>query len=125
MPSDLSAGPAAFMAAYEQAASSHDLDRVMAMIAVDATYWFTDGSYRGLAEIRSAIARTFAVIQDEVYEISGLQWLVLTAEHAVCRYRFRWRGVIDGQPCSGQGRGTNVLVRQDGAWKMQHEHLSP
>jgi ketosteroid isomerase-like protein len=113
------------MAAYEQAARSHDLDRVMAMIAADATYWFSDGSYRGAAEIEGAIGRTFAVIQDEVYEISGLQWVVLTAEHAVCRYRFSWRGVIDGQPRSGHGRGTNVMVRQGGAWKMQHEHLSP
>jgi ketosteroid isomerase-like protein len=125
MTSDRAHGPAAFMAAYQQAASSHDLDRVMRMIAADATYWFTDGSYRGLAEIRAAIEQTFAVIQDEVYEISDLQWAVLAAEHAVCHYRFWWRGIVDGQIRSGQGRGTNVLVLQDGMWKIKHEHLSP
>jgi ketosteroid isomerase-like protein len=32
--------------------------------------------------------------------------------------------VIDGRPRSGQGRGTNVLVKRDEEWKMQHEHLS-
>jgi ketosteroid isomerase-like protein len=122
--SDLAAGPAAFMAAYEQATNSHDLGRVMPMIAADATYWFTDGSFRGRAEIEAAIGQTFAVIQDEVYEISDLEWVVLTAEQAVCRYRFSWRGAVGGQPRSGHGRGTNVLVMRDGAWQMQHEHLS-
>ncbi|MFJ4406431.1 nuclear transport factor 2 family protein [Streptomyces sp. NPDC088910] len=29
------------------------------------------------------------------------------------------------QPRSGEGRGTNVIVKRDGAWKMLHEHLSP
>jgi ketosteroid isomerase-like protein len=115
----------AFMKAYEEANNSHDIERVKPMIAADATYWFTDDSYRGLAEIKAAIGHTFTVIQDEVYEISDLEWVVLTTEHAVCRYRFSWRGVVDGQPRSGHGRGTNVLVMQDGAWKMQHEHLSP
>ncbi|MGH3155656.1 MAG: YybH family protein [Streptosporangiaceae bacterium] len=124
MTSDLGAGLGAFMMAYEQATNSHDPDRVMPMIAADATYWFTDGSYQGLAEIRAAVERTFAVIQDEVYEISDLEWVVLTAEQAVCRYRFSWRGVVDGRPRSGCGRGTNVMVQHGGVWRMQHEHLS-
>jgi ketosteroid isomerase-like protein len=122
--SDLAAGLTAFMAQYERANNSHDIDRVLPMIAEDATYWFSDGSYEGLGEIRGAIERTFAAIQDEVYEISDLKWVVLASEHAVCQYRFSWWGVVNGQLRSGRGRGTNVVVRQDGGWKMQHEHLS-
>jgi ketosteroid isomerase-like protein len=57
-------------------------------------------------------------------EITDLEWVVLSAEYAVCRYRFGWTGVIDGQPGSGRGRGTNVVVKRDGGWKMLHEHLS-
>ncbi|MGH3187410.1 MAG: YybH family protein [Streptosporangiaceae bacterium] len=123
--SDLAAELTAFVTRYEQANNSHDIDRVMPMIAADATYWFSDGSHRGLEEIAGAVERTFAAIQDEVYEIRDLEWVVLTTEHAVCRYRFSWKGVVDGQPRSGQGRGTNVVVKRDEAWKMLHEHLSP
>lgn len=122
--SDLAAELTAFMACYEQANNRRDIDHVMAMIAEDATYWFSDGCYRGLAEIRGAIEQTFATIKDEVYEISELEWVVLAAGQAVCRYRFSWLGVVAGQPCSGQGRGTNVLVRRNGSWRMLHEHLS-
>jgi ketosteroid isomerase-like protein len=49
---------------------------------------------------------------------------IIGTVHAVCRYRFSWRGVVGGEPRSGHGRGTNVLVRQDGQWKIEHEHLS-
>jgi uncharacterized protein (TIGR02246 family) len=114
----------ALMAEYERAANSHDLQRVLPLIADDATYWFTDGSYRGRMEIAGALERTFAAIQDEVYQIGELEWVRLTDQLAVCRYLFSWRGLVHGQPSSGGGRGTNVLVKRDGAWRVQHEHLS-
>jgi uncharacterized protein (TIGR02246 family) len=115
---------AAFMAEYERAANSHDVQRILPLIADDATYWFTDGSYRGREEITDALERTFAAIHDEVYGIREVEWVAATDEFAACRYRFSWRGVVDGQPSSGRGRGTNVLVKRDGAWQVQHEHLS-
>jgi ketosteroid isomerase-like protein len=115
---------ALFISEYERANNSHDIERVVPFIAEDATYWFSDGSCRGIGEIRSAIEKTFATILDEVYEIRELEWPVLTSDIAVCRYRFAWTGVVDGEPRSGQGRGTNVIVRREGDWRMLHEHLS-
>ena len=124
MTPDLTTELAAFIAEYERAANSHDVGRVLALIAEDATYWFTDGSYRGREEIAGALERTFATIHEEVYEIRELEWVALTDELAACRYHFFWRGVVDGQPSSGRGRGTNVVVRRDAAWQVHHEHLS-
>jgi ADP-ribose pyrophosphatase YjhB (NUDIX family) len=114
----------AFMAEYERAANSHDIELILPLIADDATYWFTDGSYRGREEIAGALERTFAAIQDEVYEIRELEWVALTEELAACRYRFSWRGLVDGRPSSGRGHGTNVVVKRDGTWRVKHEHLS-
>jgi ketosteroid isomerase-like protein len=122
--SDLQAELTEFVRRYELANNGHDFDQLAPLIADDATYWFTDGSYQGLGAIRAAIERTFATIVDEVYEIRDLEWLAVTAELAVCRYRFWWQGLIDGRSESGQGRGTNVLVKRDDGWKMLHEHLS-
>ena len=122
--SDLVAELTAFMARYERANNSHDIARVAPMIDADATYWFSDGSHRGRGEIAAAIERTFSTIQNEVYEIKDLEWVVAAPDNAVCRYRFSWTGVVDGRPRSGQGRGTNVIIKRNGNWKMQHEHLS-
>jgi ketosteroid isomerase-like protein len=122
--SDLAAELNAFMTRYERANNSHDITRVAPMIDEGATYWFSDGSHRGHSEITAAIERTFSTIQDEVYEIKDLDWVVTAPDHAVCRYSFSWTGIVDGRPSSGQGRGTNVIVKRGGSWKMQHEHLS-
>lgn len=115
---------ASFMGEYERANNSHDISRVVPFIAEEATYWFSDGSFRRVEEILNAIERTFATILDEVYEVRDLEWPVATVDVTVCRYRFAWTGVVGGKPRSGQGRGTNVIVRRDGGWKILHEHLS-
>lgn len=120
MPAELTA----FMRQYEEATNRHDFDLLAPLIAEDATYWFTDGSHRGIAAIRAAVSRTFATIQDEVYRITDLEWVALADDFAVCHYQFHWSGTVDGEPASGRGRGTNVLTRRAGTWLMLHEHLS-
>jgi ketosteroid isomerase-like protein len=113
-----------FMARYEEANNSHDIEQVAPLIAEDATYWFSDGSHEGSEEVTEAIERTFALIRDEVYEIRDLAWVSVSKDVAVCRFRFAWKGVVAGEPASGQGRGTSVIVKRQGVWKMLHEHLS-
>jgi ketosteroid isomerase-like protein len=113
-----------FMRAYEHANNSHIWANVAPMIAPNATYWFTDGSYTGIDEIRQAVEATFEKLQDETYKISGLKWPVATDTVAVCTYRFSWQATIDGVKQSGNGRGTNVLEKRNGSWQIVHEHLS-
>jgi len=122
--SELDAELTSFMHQYERATNRHDFGELVPLIADDATYWFTEGSYHGIVAIRGAIERTFTTILDEVYRIEDLEWVAVTDNLAVCRYRFRWTGTVDGEPASGQGRGTNVVTRHNGEWKMLHEHLS-
>jgi uncharacterized protein (TIGR02246 family) len=122
--SDLNAELTSFVRQYEQATNGHDFDQLVPLIASDATYWFTDGSYQGIDAIRAAVERTFATIVDEAYTIGDLEWVAISDDLAVCRYRFSWTGVVDGKQSSGQGRGTNVVTKRDGAWAMLHEHLS-
>lgn len=116
--------PTAFVRAYEQATNTHDIAQLAPLIAPEAVYWFSDGSHRGRDQILTAIAETFAVIRDEIYKISDLEWIAVNGDHAVCRYTFTWTGTINEQPRTGSGRGTNVLVNAHGIWQMLHEHLS-
>lgn len=113
-----------FMQAYEKANNSHVWANVEPMIATDATYWFTDGSYEGIDEIREAVEGTFVKIQDEVYEIKDIRWPIADEAIAVCTYRFFWKGTVDGEQSSGSGRGTNILEKRNGSWQIVHEHLS-
>ncbi len=109
---------------YELLTSRCDFDVLVPFIAEDAVYWFNDGSYRGISEIRKAFKATWSSFGDGDYTITNTQWLVSTDSEAVCIYNFHYGAVVKGKPFEYSGRGTNVFKRVDGRWKIVHEHLS-
>lgn len=109
---------------YERANNSHEWANVEPFIHPKASYFFTDGTFIGIEEIKKAINDTFTRIQDETYKISDIEWIISGEEVAVCRYTFHWRGIVDGKSSEGHGRGTNVWKNADGVWQIIHEHLS-
>lgn len=117
--------PDAFMAAYEAATAAHDLEATLALVADDAVFLFSNETcHPGKPAIRRALQANFAAIEAEDYRLEGLRWLVRGEDAAVCVFEFHWRGRVRGQPAAGRGRGTSVLARRDGAWRLVHEHLS-
>jgi len=111
------------MKEYEIATNSHNFDNVKKLIAEQAIYWFSDGSFQGFDSIRKAFENTWKKVMDEAYQIKNLRWIAISEKAAACIYEFYWTGMIDGEKKSGNGRGTNVLVNDHG-WKIVHEHLS-
>lgn len=121
IPTDLQA----FVAELAVATNSHDFDRVAPFIHPEAIYWFTGGrEFRGVDQIREAFVDTWARIQSENYIVNNVEWPLVTPSSAVYTYDFRWRGIIDGRSARGNGRGTNVLLRNEDRWQVVHEHLS-
>jgi ketosteroid isomerase-like protein len=113
-----------FLKKYEDATNSHDFDQVAPLLAVDAVYWFSDGSFEGREAIRAAFIKTWDTVKQEIYRIEDVRWLAVSATAAVCVYSFSWQGIINGVQRSGVGRGTNAMVKAKGNWLMVHEHLS-
>lgn len=116
--------PIEFLHEYEQRTNTHRFEEVAPLIADTAVYWFNDGSFQGIEAIKQAFEKTWALIQDEQYTIENVQWLVEDQQSAVCIYLFRWQGNVEGQLMQGMGRGTSILKKVDGQWKVIHEHLS-
>lgn len=113
-----------FLAEYVRRTNTHRFDEVATLIDEEAVFWFSSGSHRGLAAIRAAFERTWAIIQNEVYSVQDVEWLTVDDTSAVCLYTFHWRGDIDGEAREGIGRGTTVLRRVNDRWRIVHEHLS-
>ncbi len=113
-----------FLRAYEQASNSRDFDNVAPLIADDATFWFTNGTFVGMAAIRAAFEDTWANIHDERYTLKDIQWVGWSTTLAICTYSFRSDGIVNGQRQVYDGHGTNVIAKRDGRWIMVHEHLS-
>lgn len=113
-----------FMKEYETANNSHDFNEVLRFVKDDAVYFYSDGTYRGLKEVKSSFEVNWETITDEVYSIKNIEWITVTENTASCVYDFQWKGKYHGYSFDGSGRGTNVLVKVDGEWKIIHEHLS-
>lgn len=117
--------PAGFMRAYEAVTNAHDLDATLELIADNAVYLFSDQTaHVGKNAIRDVLRANFDTIKYEVYRIEDLTWLAVSDDVATCVYEFHWSGEIDGRPAGGSGRGTSVICRIDGKWRVVHEHLS-
>jgi len=113
------------MGEYAARAAAHDLDGMLALIADDAVYWFSNEStHVGKLAVAEAIRINFETITDETYELDDLRWIATSDDVAVCTYAFKWTGTIGGHQVGGAGRGTNVLRRDGEQWLVVHEHLS-
>jgi len=107
--------------AYEDRINRHDFDLLTELIAPDATFWFSDGTHRGIEAVRAAFEATWQVMgESEHYWLDQLEWIAESDNAAACLYRFNW----ETAEASGSGRGTTVLRRVDDRWWIANEHLS-
>lgn len=109
------------LAAYAERINRQDFNLLTDLIAADATFWFTNGTYVGIAAIRNAFESTWQLMgSSEVYWLDQQQWIAESDGAAACTYRFNWKT----DSSSGAGRGTTVLRFVDNRWWIVHEHLS-
>ena len=113
-----------FLKAYEKAANSRDFNDVAPFIADGAVFWFTNGVFKGKSAIQQAFEDTYANIHDETYSISDVEWIAADHHMAVCIYKFKSDGLVNGKRQIYGGKGTNTLKRIKSNWQIVHEHLS-
>ncbi len=118
--------PEDFVAEYERALATQDWSAVAPLVHPQACVTFSSGAvHEGKDAVGAAYARNFALIKNEAYVISNVRWVRRDDTIAVYLFDFSWSGLIEAKPASGAGRGTAVIVREDGAWRLLAEHLGP
>lgn len=118
--------PEEFIRAYQQALASQDWTNVDPLVHENASVTFSNGTvHKGKSEVRRAFEKNFSLIKDEEYSIANVHWVTKSSEMAVYLFDFSWSGLINGQPASGSGRGTSVLIKESDRWQLLVEHLGP
>ena len=119
------ADPEECLREYEAALGTQDWDKIAPLIHTDCVAVFSSGTFVGKEEVEAAFRRPFQLIADEDYAISEVHWVEVSGTLAVCRYRFEWSGLIDGEPAAGGGRGTCIMKDSGKGWQILLEHLGP
>jgi ketosteroid isomerase-like protein len=113
-----------FIIQYESALAAQDWGVVSPLIHKDACVTFSNGCvFRGKNAIQTAFENNFTQIQEEEYSISDIYWVKKSDVYAVCLYSYYWSGLISGEPASGSGKGTSVIIKENGIWLLLVEHL--
>lgn len=118
--------PEEFVRAYEKALGTQNWTTVEPLVHEDASVTFSNGLvHKGKIEVRKAFEKNFSLIKDESYFITNIHWVMKNADTAVYLFDFNWSGMINDKPASGAGRGTSVLIKENGNWQLLVEHLGP
>jgi ketosteroid isomerase-like protein len=116
-----------FLNRFEQIAEQEDFNKIEAMIHENAFFRFNDGDFVGRQAVRGAFEKTWkgsSGVKKERFYLSDI--VVLSTDHstATATYTYNWEGMQEGRSFRVQGRGTRVLVKEQGRLQIIHEHLS-
>lgn len=117
-----------FLHRFEALAEKKDFGLIANMIHERAFFRFNDGDFVGRAAIQAVFEKTWASStgkpEEERFFLSDIVVLFTDHSSASVTYTYNWQGVLQGKVFGIQGRGTRVLVRENGRLQIIHEHLS-
>jgi len=116
--------PDNFIEKYEAALATQDWQQVAPLVHPEACVTFSSGIVHiGKEAVRRAFESNFAAIKDETYAIENVHWVRKERDTAVYLFTFHWSGIINGEPASGAGTGSSVLINSENGWLLLVEHL--
>jgi len=116
-----------FLHHFEEVAMKEDFGLLRDMLDERAYFRFNDGDFVGREAIQAVFEKTWRgdpTLKKARFYLSDI--VVLTTDHAsaTATYSYHWEGSQAGRAFKIQGRGTRVLVREGGKFRIIHEHLS-
>jgi ketosteroid isomerase-like protein len=121
------ASVAEFLNHFESLAAKEDFSLISAMIDERAFFRFNDGDFVGRPAIQAAFEKTWRgdpSVRKARFYLSDIVVLSTDRATATATYTYHWEGSQGGREFKIQGRGTRVLLREDGRFRIIHEHLS-
>lgn len=116
-----------FLNRFEEISASKKFDLLEDMIHDDAFFRFNDGDFVGKQTIRRAFEKTWAgsaKVEGERFYLTNIQVVTSNSSSAAATYTYNWEGSVSGHAFKIQGRGTRVIVLEQGRMQIILEHLS-
>jgi hypothetical protein len=117
----------AFLLEFERLAERHDFALIRDRIDARAFFRFSDGDFVGLPAIQAVFEKTWRgdpTVRATRFRLSDIVVLTTDRRTATATYTWTWEGVQGDRPFTIRGRGTRVLLFEDGRFRIVHEHLS-
>ena len=116
-----------FLNHFEEVAMKEDFNLLREMIDERAYFRFNDGDFAGRQAIQAVFEKTWRgdpTVKKARFYLSDIVVLTTDQASATATYTYNWVGSQGGREFTIQGRGTRVLLREGGKFRIIHEHLS-
>lgn len=116
-----------FLNHFEEVAMKEDFNLLRDMIDERAYFRFNDGDFVGHQAIQAVFEKTWRgdpTVKKARFYLTDIAVLSTDHSSAAATYTYNWEGSQGGREFKIQGRGTRVLLRVNGRFRIIHEHLS-
>ena len=116
-----------FLHQFEAIAEKEDFGLIQDMIAERANFRFNDGDFIGRPAIQAVFEKTWRgdpTVKKSRFYLTDIVVLTTDETTATATYTYNWEGSQEGRRFAVRGRGTRVLVQENGHFRIIHEHLS-
>lgn len=116
-----------FLNRFEALAEKEDFGLIRDLIAENAYFRFNDGDFIGRTAIQAVFEKTWrgdATVKKARFYLTDIVVLSTDLRTASATYTYNWEGSQGGRSFTIKGRGTRVLERESGQFRIVHEHLS-
>lgn len=116
-----------FLHHFEALALQEDFGLLQDMIDEHAYFRFNDGDFIGRAAIQAAFEKSWRgdpTVRKARFYLTDIVVLSTDQACATATYTFHWEGSQGDREFKIQGRGTRVLLHDNGRFRIVHEHLS-
>lgn len=128
MPTPITAeSVSAFLVEFERLSEQQDFALIEDLIDERAFFRFNDGDFVGRAAIRAVFEKTWrgdASVRKSRFWLSNIVVLTTDETTATATYDWTWEGFQGDCAFTILGRGTRVVRREGGRFRIVHEHLS-
>jgi len=118
--------PTEEFAKYMSAINTHDFSQITKLLHEKAVFCYSGQMKTDLEQVKVFHENFWNTVNESKWWASNIEIIHHDDKCQVYTYQYNYSGYVDGGVVEGNGRSTDVFVKNDrtGQWELLHEHSS-
>ncbi|MCL1992365.1 MAG: nuclear transport factor 2 family protein [Spirochaetes bacterium] len=109
---------------YMDSINTRDFSQVAKLLCKNATFCYSGQKKTDLEKVKAFHENFWDVVKDSKWWATDIAIVLDSEKCQVYTYQYNYSGKVDGELVEGNGRSTDVFVKNNGQWELLHEHSS-
>jgi len=111
---------------YMDAINTHDFSQITRLLHKNAVFCYSGQMKTDLEKVKAFHENFWNTVNDSKWWATDVEIIHQDPKCQVYTYQYNYSGYVDGEYIEGNGRSTDVFIKNDtsGEWELLHEHSS-